>query len=58
MDEIKIRLFRKKKSPYWIMRYNDPESGKPIDKSTGTRSEKAAEREAWEVACRFVEWTR
>jgi integrase len=44
-DEIRIWLTRKKKSPYWIMRYHDPETGKIVERSTETRSKREAERE-------------
>ncbi len=40
----KIWLTKRGRSPFWIIRYEDPETGRTLQKSTGTIKKKDAER--------------
>lgn len=47
--EPKIWLARTAKSPCWVIRYVDPETGRTLQKSTGTTKKKDAERKLGEL---------
>ena len=48
-DDLKIRLVRVENSPYWAIRYQDPETGRMRQKSTKTTNKKEAERSLGEL---------